>query len=233
MEKISKTKEKMSFAGSINVSVANAIRRSMNEVPVLAIDEVDIYKNDSALYDEVIAHRLGLVPLKNQKLKEGQVVELKLEAEGKGSNTIVYSEKLGEEVIYKEMPIVYLADGQKIEIVAKAKLGKGKDHAKHSPGLISYRILSEVKIDKDGEKHQELSELYPEVFEFDGKLKVKDAFSCDLDMNDVADFKGITIKPTDKLVFTIESWGQMNVDDIFLESIKALNKNLDDLSKAL
>ena len=60
-------RQKLSFVSDISTSLANAIRRSVLEIPVLAIDEVEIIKNDSALYDEVIAHRLGLVPIKTDK----------------------------------------------------------------------------------------------------------------------------------------------------------------------
>ena len=52
-----------------NESLANALRRSINEIPNVAIDEIEFYKNDSALYDEIIAHRLGLIPIiSNRKL---------------------------------------------------------------------------------------------------------------------------------------------------------------------
>ena len=44
---------------------ANALRRSMiGEVPTLAIEDVRIYDNTSVLFDEILAHRLGLVPIK-------------------------------------------------------------------------------------------------------------------------------------------------------------------------
>ena len=60
MEIIQKTAEKLILRMPANESLANAIRRSVSEVPTLAIEEVEIFKNDSALYDEMLAHRLGL-----------------------------------------------------------------------------------------------------------------------------------------------------------------------------
>src|SRR5664279_1292694 len=42
----------------------NAIRRiSTVEVPTMAIETVEILKNDAKIFDEALAHRLGLVPL--------------------------------------------------------------------------------------------------------------------------------------------------------------------------
>ncbi|KAI2479204.1 DNA-directed RNA polymerase I and III protein [Pyrenophora tritici-repentis] len=48
----------------IDTSVANAFRRILlSEIPTLAIEDVYIYQNTSIIQDEVLAHRLGLIPL--------------------------------------------------------------------------------------------------------------------------------------------------------------------------
>ena len=63
-------KQKINFTTDMQINLANAIRRSVLEIPVMAIDEVEIIKNDSALYDENIAHRIGLIPIKTEKTSE-------------------------------------------------------------------------------------------------------------------------------------------------------------------
>jgi DNA-directed RNA polymerase subunit D len=229
MKIITKTPEKVEFVTEMDISLANALRRSVYEVPVLAVDEVDLYRNDSALYDENVCHRIGLIPLKNQKLKDGETIELKLNVEGRE----VLSKDLGKDVVYSEMPIVLLNGEQGLELVAKARMGKGKDHAKFVPGLVFYKYLTKITISKDGEKHKELAEMYPMVFEFDGKLKVKNEYQADLDQEDVAGFKGVDIEQTNQIIFTIESWGQMKAEEIFNDIVKALEGNLKDVSKEL
>ncbi len=227
--------EKMKVVTNINVSLANAIRRSVGEISVMAIDEVDIYKNDSALYDEIIAHRLGLVPLKNQKLKEGQTAEFKLHVKSKDGKKEVLSGDLGSEVVYPEMPIVLLENGQELKVVVRAKSGKGSNHSKYSPGMIFYNSTPKIKISKDAENQSELAEIFPGAFEIDssGKLNVKEIVTEDIDSADMESYKGIEISPTEEILFTIESWGQMKASEIFSESCKALKVNLSEVSKAL
>ena len=60
-----KEKNKVSFVlMNSTPSFANVIRRAIiEEVPVMAIEDVEFRKNNSILYDEIIAHRLGLLPL--------------------------------------------------------------------------------------------------------------------------------------------------------------------------
>jgi DNA-directed RNA polymerase subunit D len=234
MEMIAKDDEKITFVADVDVSLANAIRRSVGEIPILAIDECDIYKNDSALYDEVVAHRLGLVSLKNQKMKKDQSVEMKMKAKGKGDGAEVMAGLLGDSVVYSETPVVFLGDKQELELVARARAGKGNDHAKFMPGVIFYKHLPNIKISAEGEKHSELAELYPEVFEMFGeKLKVKNAAACDLDADDFKDFGGVDVSLGDELVFSVETWGQIGVKDVFAEACKALKGNLSEVLKVV
>lgn len=49
----------------IDASLANAFRRIMlSEVPTMAIENVFFEDNTSIVVDEMVAHRLGLIPIK-------------------------------------------------------------------------------------------------------------------------------------------------------------------------
>ncbi|XP_052767078.1 DNA-directed RNA polymerases I and III subunit RPAC1-like [Mya arenaria] len=49
----------------IDAAIANAFRRILlSEVPTMAIEKVHIFNNTSIIQDEVLAHRLGLIPIK-------------------------------------------------------------------------------------------------------------------------------------------------------------------------
>lgn len=177
---------KVEFEGFPLVYV-NALRRfAMNEVPVMAIDDVVVIENTSALYDELISHRLGLVPLKTDLesfvLPElckcesdlGCVncrVLLVLDIEAEDKPLTVYSGDLvSDGEIVKptsiNIPILKLGPKQKIKLEAYAKLGQGKNHAKWIPTCAS--VLTEVDKDKDK---------YELTIESVGSLTSKEIFS--------------------------------------------------------
>ena len=141
MKLISKKDNKLVFSAEVGESLANAIRRSALEIPILAIDEIEFKKNDSVLYDEVMALRLGLIPLKTEK-SFAKNIEVKLKLSAKGPCT-VYSGDLKPSdpktvVVDDKIPITKLLDGKKIKIEAVAMLGQGKEHAKWQPAVVSY-----------------------------------------------------------------------------------------------
>ena len=61
----SKTKEEIVFdIKGVDPTVVNTLRRIMiAEVPTMAIETVIINQNTSIIPDEVLAHRLGLIPI--------------------------------------------------------------------------------------------------------------------------------------------------------------------------
>jgi len=232
--------------------IMNSIRRSVHEVPVLAVDEVEFIKNDSALFDEIVAHRIGLIPLKQEDLKEKSecncdgkgcskcTISLKLETKGQG---IVYSSQLKgkADVIYDKIPITFLEKNQELKLNATAILGKGKEHAKFSPGLVYFRPLVSIDIKKECDGCEECVKICPlNILSIENKkIKVNDIEKCDSceACVEVCRKKGkdcINLKPSDKdFIFVIESWGQMKPKEIFIQSIDALNKNLKQLNKAI
>ena len=60
-----KTEDELTFdIIGIDCSIANALRRIMiAEVPVMAIEKITMYQNTSIIPDEVLCHRMGLLPI--------------------------------------------------------------------------------------------------------------------------------------------------------------------------
>lgn len=124
------------------VAFANAIRRiGMSQVPVFAIDGVTFYENNSSIFDEYIANRLGLLPLSSDGAhKAGEEVLFSLESEGP---RIVYSKELKSSTpkvkcVYDNIPVIRLGENKGIRLEAKARMGNGTEHAKFQAGIISY-----------------------------------------------------------------------------------------------
>ena len=45
-------------------ALLNAMRRAIiSEIPAMSIDEVDFYENNSALFNDYLANRMGMIPL--------------------------------------------------------------------------------------------------------------------------------------------------------------------------
>ena len=157
-------------------SYANALRRVLvSDVPKMAIEDVEFhlgpiraedgkeYESVSPLFDEMIAHRLGLVPIPTDLGLYNRREDCPTcHGEGCPNCTIIYSvnkrgpgivtsgdlEPIGDAKLRpadQKIPIVKLGDGQAMLVYATAVLGNGKDHAKwqatHGVGYRYYPIL--------------------------------------------------------------------------------------------
>ncbi|ENN72737.1 DNA-directed RNA polymerases I and III subunit RPAC1 [Dendroctonus ponderosae] len=94
--------------------LANTFRRLMlSEVPTMAIDKVHVLNNTSIIQDEVLAHRLGLIPLKadprlfqsvadvNEAPTEKNTLEFELKVKCSHNREISKKESSRAEDIYK------------------------------------------------------------------------------------------------------------------------------------
>ena len=233
--KIIEQKEKeLIFSMKIEEELAHTIRRYLNQIPVFAIDIVEISKNGSPLYDETIAHRLGLIPLEAENSQIKKTTKLKLSTKTEG---IVYSGDLkGTKLVYEDIPITTLNKNQELELSATVNMGRGIDHSKYSPGLMSYRDVSEITMDKEfSDKVKEVCS--NEVKEKGNKIVVYDNQKkgildvCEGICN--ANGKKIEVSFNGELIINLESFGQMNVKNIFKKSIDELKKDLSKISKKL
>ena len=163
----SKTKDTIEFyLTETDLSFANSLRRIiLAEVPTMAIDMVSVQANTSPLFDEFIAHRLGLIPLVSNNIdkyeyslkctcKEGCEkckVDFKINVKCTDEKMNVTSEDIIPlnpncpvvPVKYdKPIVIAKLKKNQVLNMTMTAKKGIGKEHAKWSP--VSCCILQQV-----------------------------------------------------------------------------------------
>lgn len=119
----------------IDTSLANALRRIMiSQVPTIVIDVVTIKQNDSCLCDEIIAHRLGQIPLRKTKLDQ-DITDFKIKLEEVGPKRI-YSGNIifppGIEPVSKDIILLNLGPDECIKICGNTEEGIGREHSKFS-----------------------------------------------------------------------------------------------------
>ncbi len=146
-----------------DVPLLNALRRGVvSLVPTMAVEDIEFRQNSSVLYDEFLAHRIGLTPLTTD-LKSYDMIQTdadkeslkcinKLTLDVKGPKT-VYSGDLkssdpGIKSVYDNIPLVKLKKGQEVRFEATAILGIGKQHMKFSPGLVFIKISQALMLEK-------------------------------------------------------------------------------------
>ena len=134
----------------LDASIANAFRRILlAEIPTLAIETVYITNNTSVVQDEVLASRLGLIPLKGGKDGLNVMTFLKKDGEQVASgltdyNTVVMS--LNVECTWKDGGLKKMRAGQ-IDSSKRENLDELYNH--HNGAcyatlghLLSHKILS-------------------------------------------------------------------------------------------
>ena len=239
-----------------NPFYANTLRRLIvDEVPTMAIEEVEFEKNNSILYDEMVAHRLGLVPLKTDLKSYNLPDKCKCEGKGcgrcqvklvlkatKGSGVVYASELKSKDPaikpVFGEMPIVKLLKGQTLELEATAVLGKGKDHMKWSPAHVYYRYKPIVEITGEVKNPEAIIEIdHNNIFEIkDRKLVInKDKMlDCDLTLDFSEIDKNVKVSASDtEFIFYVESFGQLSCKEIINKAIDIFDEQLNEFGEEL
>ncbi len=241
-------------AKGIGFAFANALRRVMiSEVPTMAIDDVVIVENSSVMYDEILAHRLGLTPLTTDLnayiLPEDCDCQsdlgcnkcrtsLTLEAEAEDQTRTVYSGELNPQdpqikPVSEDIPLVKIGPGQRVKLEAYARLGRGYEHAKWQPtSVCAYKYAPKVTLDMNKcDGCEECIKFCPyDVFGKEGKsIVVKNEINCTLCMECVrhCDKKDSPIKiewDLDTFIFTIESTNTLSPREIVEEALKILKQ---------
>lgn len=134
-------------------TIVNSIRRVIiDDVPTFAIEDVEIVNNGSPLYDETLAHRLGLIPLttdlssynKKEDCKCGGIgcalceVKLSLSANEEGFvlSGAIKSDDPKVVPAFDSIPVTKLFGDKKVEANLVAQLGTGREHAKWAPAHV-------------------------------------------------------------------------------------------------
>lgn len=251
---LNKEENKLSIELSqITPTIINTIRRTIvNNVPVMAIEDVEFKKNSSILYDEIISHRLGLIPLKTD-LKSYNVPEkctckgngcakcqIQLTLKVKGPKTVYSGDIKSKDPaivpVYDDMPIVKLSEGQELEFMATAILGYGKEHAKWTPGLVWYTFKPIITINEKSNKLVDFKNKYPpQIFDKNGKIDKKaldDPKIIDACEGICDEIIKVEYDKTKAIMF-IESWGQLSPKEMLIESTESFNTILNDFEKAI
>ncbi|MEM5882659.1 MAG: DNA-directed RNA polymerase subunit D [Candidatus Aenigmatarchaeota archaeon] len=256
---LSKSDSEISFiVKDITPGFANSLRRTMmTEIPTMTIEFVDFLKNSSSLQDEIIANRLGQIPLKFEK----NIYELPSECkcEGKGCSRcqvkfvlkkkgpcVVYSGDLKSKnkdvyPVFDNIPIVELFENEELEFEAIAQLGFGKEHAKWQASIASYKNMPAILIDTKkckGEKCVKCVEkCVRKILKFEnGKITINDEKSCNLCLQciEVCPEGAIKVEALeDTFIFNVETTSGLTPEEIVIEAVNFLEKKIKEFSKEL
>jgi DNA-directed RNA polymerase subunit D len=240
----------------VDVSFMNTLRRLvLTEIPSMAVDDVVILENSSVLNDEILAHRLGLIPLTTDldsynlpeecpcKSEFGcnlcrVVLTLNVEA-ADGTKTVYSGDFVSENPDIKpvsdRISIVKLAQDQKLKLEAYARLGQGKVHAKWQPvSLCAYKFFPQIKIDgKRCDACEDCVKVCSKsvLVKVGNKIEVRNVIDCTLceDCVDACLKDPSAVELTwDKnaFIFDIESTGALPVERLVTEAFSILDKKL-------
>lgn len=230
-------------------ALMSAIRRIMlADLPKLAIEDVTVYENSSSMFDEIVAHRLGLLPIKTDLDLFVPRDQCTCGGEGCPSCTAIYTlTKEGAGMVYSGdlqaanpnapladlgVPIVKLGPGQRLMLEATAVMGKGRDHAKWQPvTAVGYKQYPVITIGKECNSCGACEKVCPRgiLVVRGNKVTVRELERCSLcgACQEACDLRAITVKGDDsKVIFKYETDGSLSAKDAFVRSLELMDAGL-------
>ncbi len=207
-------------------ALLNALRRAViSEVPAMAVSEVDFYENNSAMFNDYLANRIGLIPLTWEEGIEDDVrITLSLNVEAVEEIKTIYSRDLVStdpkiKVFTETIPIMVLNKGQRIRAEGFAVKGTAKQHARFQSAMASYGKAGEFKaVDKCKKCSSPMTAFAPLV----GKKDLPDnSFLCSNCEKQDGEGK--------EFLFIVESFNNLSAKEQFDRALKVLERK----SKAL
>jgi len=197
----------------VHVSIVNTLRRILlSSVPKMAIEDVEFhlgpikdeegkdYDSVTPLLDEIIAHRLGLIPLPTDFEDFNFRTQCTCKGEGCSSCRVRYAlNKKGPCTVYSGdlqpvddikfkvkdelIPIVKLNENQAILVYAYAELGTAKEHAKWQSCFgVGYKYCPEIEINQKKCREVDpvvLDQCPPKILKKkNGEIAVENVESC-------------------------------------------------------
>ncbi len=238
-----------------SAALANSFRRAMKSlVPTLAVDYVDFYVNSSYLYDEIIAHRIGLLPIKTDLEKYNFQHECVCGGEGcpncqvsfrlnvEGPRVVYSGDFISDDpdvhFVFKDIPVIELYEGQQLMIEAVARLGTGKEHAKFQPvSVCAYKIIPKITVSDSCNQCNACIEACPrKILEIrDGKVEVLDVLNCSLCMECVkaCELGAIKVEETNDFLFTVEATGALPLRTVMRKALEILKEKAEEMNKII
>lgn len=252
----------------------NAIRRTLlSDVPKLAIEDVEFhlgpirdeasgkdYDSSTSMFDEAIAHRLGLLPIPMALDEFRKKSECTCKGEGCSHCQVVYSiDRKGPCTVYSkdvvpigdaslaiiepEVPIVRLGSRQALLAYATAVVGTARDHAKFQ---VSHAIGVSPHPDIQIAKHAGCSDACLQrvagscpvnILEYgDGKVKVTDDTKCILcyACEQTCPHGSVKVSPSESDFFLrFETDGSLTPREALRFSLKDIKRRFEELREAV
>lgn len=225
-----------------NYTFLNTLRRTvMTTVPCLAIDEVQIYNNDSVTFDELLSNRLGLLPIKTDvaTYKKGDKVKLVLEKVGPCTVTSkdIKCTDPKIEILDKKIIITKLGKEESLKLEMTAVMNTGSEHARFQPAIVAYNQLAEIDNDTVKDAKAIVEEMPKGSVEFRaGKLFFADPYNL-ANQNQHIDILrkhnvNVNYSETD-FILTVETTGQLTAKEVLDSAVNSMVAKLDELDEAV